>query len=590
MNKNIFLLVLVFLAGFSLKGQNLKVIHQKNGGQLRLPLESMDSVRFKTSPAPATQLIFQNNGNVLNIPLQAIDSITYLIPKLRSLATVVTNKSAIQSSSAVYAEGEVTKDGGASITERGFCWNTTPNPTIANNRITSGTGLGVFNAVIQPLSPATRYYIRAYAINSNGTAYGNQDTVVTNAASTAGNKPTVTSVTAQYNDSLIALSGGNITDDGGLAVTARGVCWAIGKTPTINNSRSLDGAGAGNFTSVLTDLLPNTSYFFRAYATNDAGTAYGISYSITTKDFATLKTDSIQRVFSSPIAAATISSNGGLTPIECGFCWSKKPYPGIFDQKVPATLVSNKFSTKLNGIYADTTYYVRAYVRTKIGVSYGNQIKFTGAPAPKFPAKTVTCHSTPFVWVDVTNPVTGKTWMDRNLGARRVASEVSDSFAWGDLYQWGRGPDGHQCTNAIVDTTASAISSLDQPGHGKFIGSNIFTLNHWRDPLNPNLWQGVNGINNPCPQGYRIPSETEWDEERKSWISNDSTGALSSPLKLRSYIVRNYDGIISRYSVYFTRYYSSSYDKVITITDLKNTKITPNGRTNLGREVRCIKD
>jgi uncharacterized coiled-coil DUF342 family protein len=72
----------------------------------------------------------------------------------------------------------------------------------------------------------------------------------------------------------------------------------------------------------------------------------------------------------------------------------------------------------------------------------------------------------PTVIVDVTNPITGKIWMDRNLGATKVASSYDDSQSYGDLYQWGRGNDGHQCRNS---TTTSILSVTDQPGHGDFI-------------------------------------------------------------------------------------------------------------------------
>jgi hypothetical protein len=124
----------------------------------------------------------------------------------------------------------------------------------------------------------------------------------------------------------------------------------------------------------------------------------------------------------------------------------------------------------------------------------------------------------------VTNPATGKTWMDRNLGASQVATSSTDANAYGDLYQWGRGSDGHQCRNS---PNTSTLSSTDQPGHGSF----IFSPSDWRSPQNGNLWQGLSGINNPCPSGYRLPTEAELNSERLSWISNNAAGAFASPLK-----------------------------------------------------------
>ena len=122
----------------------------------------------------------------------------------------------------------------------------------------------------------------------------------------------------------------------------------------------------------------------------------------------------------------------------------------------------------------------------------------------------------------------GQVWMDRNLGALRVAGSRSDSLAYGWLYQWGRLADGHE---SRTSPTTSTTSSTDVPGHGYFITTNATPFD-WRDPQNDNLWQGVSGINNPCPAGFRLPTETELNIERLSWASNDSAGAFASPLKL----------------------------------------------------------
>lgn len=79
-----------------------------------------------------------------------------------------------------------------------------------------------------------------------------------------------------------ASCGGNITSDGDAAITARGVCWSTSQTPTTANSKTADGTGTGSFTSAITGLLPNTSYYVRAYATNSAGTSYGSAVSLIT--------------------------------------------------------------------------------------------------------------------------------------------------------------------------------------------------------------------------------------------------------------------------------------------------------------------
>jgi|TARA_B100000609_G_scaffold196212_1_gene191334 uncharacterized protein (TIGR02145 family) len=136
--------------------------------------------------------------------------------------------------------------------------------------------------------------------------------------------------------------------------------------------------------------------------------------------------------------------------------------------------------------------------------------------------------SNDFVWEDVTNPVTGRTWMDRNIGASRAATSSTDASAFGNLYQWGRGSDGHQYRKSEA---TNILSDTDQPGHNDFIINNNSPWD-WKETQNDSLWQGVDGINNPCPTGYRLPTETEWEEEVESWTSEDHNGAYGSVLKL----------------------------------------------------------
>ncbi len=125
----------------------------------------------------------------------------------------------------------------------------------------------------------------------------------------------------------------------------------------------------------------------------------------------------------------------------------------------------------------------------------------------------------------VYNPITGETWMDRNLGATQIATSFDDVNAYGDLYQWGRNTDGHQIRTS---STTSILSTTNSPNHSDFILAN----SDWLTVSDDNLWQDVNGINNPCPLGFRLPTEAELEAERLSWTSNDAAGAFASPLKL----------------------------------------------------------
>jgi hypothetical protein len=179
--------------------------------------------------------------------------------------------------------GNITNDGGFSITARGICYSTSPNPTLSNNVIQSGNGTGSFSVNISGLNYNTTYYVRAFATNSQGTFYGSQKSFITADLTFASLTTTIaTSITANS-----CTTGGNISDDGGTTVTSRGVCYGTSFNPTIANSKVTSGSGSGIFSTILTGLTPNTMYYARAFATNTKGTAYGnqISFYTTSSGF-----------------------------------------------------------------------------------------------------------------------------------------------------------------------------------------------------------------------------------------------------------------------------------------------------------------
>jgi uncharacterized protein (TIGR02145 family) len=209
-----------------------------------------------------------------------------------------------------------------------------------------------------------------------------------------------------------------------------------------------------------------------------------------------------------------------------------------------------------------------------------------------YPTGSVFCTSGATTVVDVTNSTTGKTWMDRNLGASQVAASSTDANSFGDLYQWGRRSDGHQCRNS---STIGALSSTDLPTHGDFILATS-SPDDWRSPQNTNLWQGVSGVNNPCPSGYRLPTEIELNAERLSWSTNTSAGAFASPLKLTVAGFRNY-GNGNLVSVNGTGFYwcsavngANSYALYFNNPFLGGLVRMTTSSRGYGSSVRCLKN
>ncbi len=190
--------------------------------------------------------------------------------------TVTTTTITAITSTTASGGGAIPDSGGATITAKGVCWNTSTLPTTANSKTTDSTGATSFTSSLTSLTPGALYHVRAYATNSVGTSYGSESDFTTLIT------PTVTTSAITSITSTTASSGGNVTSDGGATVTARGVCWSTSTNPTVANSHITNGTGTGAFTSSITGLDPDSTYYVRAYATNSVGTAYGNQFSFIT--------------------------------------------------------------------------------------------------------------------------------------------------------------------------------------------------------------------------------------------------------------------------------------------------------------------
>jgi uncharacterized protein (TIGR02145 family) len=395
------------------------------------------------------------------------------------------------------------------------------------------------------------------------------------------NTSSVTQIRAQT-----AVSGGQFVNDYGKPLTQKGVCWSLAQIPTVQDTCSQLGPGLSPFTSTLTNLVADTRYYVRAYATNADGTTYGQQLSFKTLDgkpvFGQAGVSAVTTT--SATVTATISSDEGKAITGRGVCYATTENPTTEDTCVASGSGTGSYSVTLSGLRADTDYYVRAYATNTVGTSYGDQVEFTTTSSTSTSGR-----DTQTAVVDVRNPVTGRTWMDRNLGASRAATSSTDALAYGDLYQWGRRADGHEKRNSPTTTT---LSTTDTPSHGSFILATN-SPNDWRSPQNNNLWQGVNGVNNPCPVGYRIPTAAEWTAERQSWSNNNASGAINSLLKLpmagrRSGSSGSLSGADSRGDYWSSsvsgssaqRLYFDSTDALVSITSYRA----------FGYSVRCLKD
>ena len=429
--------------------------------------------------------------------------------------------------------GQVLDDNGENITERGFVWmKGTGTPTTSGNKLQVIGTTGEFTATLSDLEPNQTYSFRAYAVNSKGTSYG--ETLQFNIKV---DLPTVTTndVTAITDNS--AMSGGVVADDGGGDILAKGVVWSKSKNPTIDSmSKTDEGIGTGSFTSILSELVPGTTYYVRAYATNAAGTSYGEEKEFRTTGVAPLDAANCFIVSASGIYFfETVKGNssesvGDVASAEVlweSFGTSETPSVGSLIASVAAESGSIVFEV------ADTYREGNAVIAAKDAsgkILWSWHIWMTDQPQEHI------------------YPNNAGTMMDRNLGA--TSATPGDVGALGLLYQWGRKDpflgsssiSGNSVANSTI-TWPSAVSSDSSTGTVDYVtshpttfvkgGSSQFYDWHYSS-RNNTLWQSEKTIYDPCPAGWRVPDGGVWNVAGFSNTTYDDTNkgisfSISSP-------------------------------------------------------------
>jgi sugar lactone lactonase YvrE len=275
--------------------------------------------------------------------------------------------------------GDVSSDGGDPITERGVVYSTTVNPPTTDDikLIVDGT-TGTFDANLTGLTVSTEYFARAYAINPQGTSYG--DVVIFTTATPT--MPTITTTDPAVSvTATTATIGGDVVSDNGSSITERGVVYSTTVNPPTIDDLKLTVAGTtGNFSAVLTGLPMSTAYFVRAYAINAEGTAYGDVVSFTTLSAVAPTVSTTSPATSIAVTAATVSgvvsSDGGAEITERGIVYSSTNNTPTLETRVMVTGTTGAISQSLTGLVANTTYYARVYATNSEGTTYGNVITF----------------------------------------------------------------------------------------------------------------------------------------------------------------------------------------------------------------------
>ena len=454
-------------------------------------------------------------------------SFTTLSPSVPSLTTKAISGI---SSNLAGSGGVISADGGSAITAKGVCWSLNPTPTLANSYTTDGTGTASYNSAITGLNPLTLYYVRAYATNGLGTAYGNEFSFTTTDLVNPGpTVPVVGTSTSTITGSSTASSGGYVSSDGGSTVTMRGVCWNTSANPTLSNNYSVDGgSGLGYFTSTINGLSGcGTVYYVRAYATNSTGTGYGNQNTVSTGLLPVVVTNEITSIsYYTAVSGGSITDDGGCPITQKGVCWSYNPTPTIDNSKTTEGAGSSVFVSNITGLFANRTYYVRAYATNSVGTTYGAEKVFTTATP-----------STPYIGQNYAGGIIF--YLDGTGEHGLVCASINQgNYVWG--CQGTSIPTGTVLGTGTTNT-AAIVASCGESNTAAKICDNL-VLNSYSDWFLPSKDELTLMYTNLYTQGLGSLSGFYWTSSQRdaswSWMCIFSNGATYDFPKGEAYGVR----------------------------------------------------
>jgi len=273
--------------------------------------------------------------------------------------------------------GEITYDGGKVVTDRGICFSLNKAPTIKDVKISVGIGEGKFAIVASQLKENTLYYVRSFAVNSIGIAYGNERNFTTLDYRLVKLKTNPASDVGMF----LATLHGEVFDDGGGQIFERGFLMGLSPNPSLSDMKFASSQNVvGPMKTVVTELIENTTYYYRSFAKNEKGYSLGNVQSFTTLDI------KFPEIFTLPVTnvsftlanyEAEVKYDGGVPILERGFCFSTQPNPTLQDNKYLVSGELAVFKLVMTELQPGTLYYVRSFAKNRKGLQYGNQVSFT---------------------------------------------------------------------------------------------------------------------------------------------------------------------------------------------------------------------
>ena len=360
------------------------------------------------------------------------------------------------------------------VTSQGFVYSETTLPKITDN-VVEVSGVDI-SKQISDLKQNKTYYYRTFFTNPIGTFYGNEVTFKTQVGSAILNATSISNITA-----ISATASSSVIGAGEGQITKRGVCWSTNQNPTTADNKTEDGTGIGQFSSELTNLKANTTYYLRTYAINEAGTTYGEEINFKTRDgVITLTTKQISNItIDSAMGGGNITDDGGAPVTMRGVCWSTNQNPTTADNKTEDGTGIGQFSSELKGLNSATKYYFRAYAINSKGTFYGDNVDYTTTTS--ISGGGVTFNGYSYSSIILGN---GQEWMSENL---RTAN-----YANGD---------------PIPNITNSFFWSRETNGAWAYYLNDSQYENPYGKLYN---WYAVNDSRNLCPTGWKVPTFDDW--------------------------------------------------------------------------------
>lgn len=378
-----------------------------------------------------------------------------------------------------------------------------------------------------------------------------------------------------------AISGGNVTSDGGGNISAKGVCWSSSSNaPTLNDAYTVDGSGIGSFTSSLTDLSGSTMYYIRAYATNSAGTAYGDVVSFTTLELPTLSTLVVSNVTGyTASSGGSISSAGNSPVIERGVVWSINPGPTTANSKTIDGSGTGVYASNISGLTPSTTYYVRSYATNNAGTAYGNEVSF---------ATSFICGVSTVTDIDGnvygTVNIGGDCWLQENLRVTKYNNGIPFDNVQGNT-AWMNSTNPAWCDVDNLPSNSNVYGKL----YNGYAVSNSIAPEGWHIPTEAEFANLVSYLGGTSVAGGKMKATTTWNTPNVG--ADNSSGFTAVGTGNRYYGTGTFDWIGS-WSLFWTTSAGATSDELIGYRVGYNTAACePYSQfKNMGFPIRCVKD